>query len=119
MVKKIKIRKIHSDTMCCEPLLVKGKDGELICICQCDGPEEPHKDNREYIFRSYDNGETWTEDYVLDHRVRGYPDMGYPCSVELADGAILTVYYQPHPETAHPCVQYAKWRLNNKALLND
>ena len=61
MVKNIKIKKIHQDTMCCEPLLVKGKEGELLCICQCDGPEEPHKDNREYVFRSYDNGDTWTK----------------------------------------------------------
>lgn len=61
MVKNVKIKKIHQDTLCCEPLLVKGKEGELLCICQCDGPEEPHKDNREYIFRSYDNGDTWTE----------------------------------------------------------
>lgn len=97
------------------PHLMVHSSGAVICsyVCRTSG----HRSERAVV--SYDNGETWTEDYVLDHRVCGYPDMGYPCSVELKDGAILTVYYQPHPETANPCVQYAKWRLNNKALLND
>lgn len=57
---KIFTTEIHKDTMACEPLLIKGKNGQLICICQCEGPCEPHFDNREFIFRSNDNGKTWS-----------------------------------------------------------
>lgn len=41
---------------------------------------------------SYDGGESWDIDNVI---VEGEPsgDLGYPCSVELEDGNILTVYY--------------------------
>ena len=42
---------------------------------------------------SRDNGETWEDEYILrddgpDH------DLGYPSTVELPDGSLLTVYYQ-------------------------
>ena len=41
---------------------------------------------------SYDNGETWETDNVLvDSEVSG--DLGYPASVVLNDGNILTIYY--------------------------
>jgi len=42
---------------------------------------------------SYDEGKTWQTDYILrsDGASR---DLGYPSSVELADGKIFTVYYQ-------------------------
>lgn len=95
------------------PQLMVHSSGAVICsyCCRTAG----HRSQRAAV--SYDNGETWTEDYVLDHRVCGYPDMGYPCSVELEGGAVLTVYYQPHPEKKHPCVQYAKWRLGYQELL--
>ena len=42
---------------------------------------------------SKDEGETWLTDCILDDECAG-PDLGYPASVELADGRILTVYYQ-------------------------
>lgn len=42
---------------------------------------------------STDDGRTWSEDIVLrDDGPCG--DLGYPASCELADGSILTVYYQ-------------------------
>ena len=41
---------------------------------------------------SYDNGETWDTNHVLvDSEVSG--DLGYPSSVVLNDGNILTIYY--------------------------
>ncbi len=41
---------------------------------------------------SADNGETWDTDHVLfDQGVDD--DLGYPASVELCDGTILTVFY--------------------------
>ena len=63
---------------------------------------------------SYDNGETWTEDYILDDNIGKQKDMGYPSSVELDDGSILTVYYQALPDDWHTSVLYTKWRLNDR-----
>lgn len=42
---------------------------------------------------SNDNGETWDTDWVLDDTgLSG--DLGYPASVEIKDGRILTIYYE-------------------------
>ena len=42
---------------------------------------------------SDDEGKSWETDLVLDSSGEG-ADLGYPASVELEDGSILTVYYQ-------------------------
>ncbi len=42
---------------------------------------------------SYDNGQTWSREIIVSTSAfEG--DMGYACSVERSDGAIVTVYYQ-------------------------
>ena len=59
---------------------------------------------------STDGGETWSTDHVL---CDGFPnaDLGYPASVELADGTILTVFYV-HPAENEPAViMQQKWQL--------
>lgn len=63
---------------------------------------------------SYDGGETFTEDYVLDDNINENKqrDLGYPASVELSDGSILTVYYQAPPDDWCTGVLYTKWKLN-------
>ena len=51
------------------------------------------------VMISWDEGETWEKDYILsDDGQNG--DLGYPASVELEDGRILTVYYQQVDEAA-------------------
>jgi len=62
---------------------------------------------------SYDNGETWTEDYLLDDNINDNKqyDMGYPATVELDDGSLLTVYYQALPDDWHTSVLYTRWNL--------
>ena len=57
---------------------------------------------------SYDNGKTW--DYGHDIYVNGVSgDLGYPSSVELADGSIITIFYA-HPEKGAPAViMQQKW----------
>ncbi len=64
---------------------------------------------------SYDGGETWSEDYTINDKLDYVCDMGYPASVELSDGAILTVYYQKWPGEGMPGVLYTKWRLGDNA----
>ncbi len=42
---------------------------------------------------SYDNGQTWSREIIVSTSAFEW-DMGYACSVERSDGAIVTVYYQ-------------------------
>ena len=59
---------------------------------------------------SYDFGETWSDEYILDERAKD-GDLGYPASVELDDGSILTVYYQKYPNDVKCSILYTKWSL--------
>ena len=59
---------------------------------------------------SYDNGETWSEQLSIFPET-GDPDLGYPCSVELPDGKILTVYYQRYEDDCKPSLLYTIWEL--------
>lgn len=62
------------------------------------------------VMVSDDGGKTWEKDLVL---VDGYPsgDLGYPATIELDDGTLLTVYYA-RPEPGSPAViLQQKWQL--------
>jgi len=62
------------------------------------------------VMVSADGGKTWEKDLVL---VDGYPsgDLGYPATIELDDGTLLTVYYA-RPEAGSPAViLQQKWKL--------
>ena len=63
---------------------------------------------------SYDGGETWTEELiVISDNVSPYnKDLGYPSTVELADGTLITVYYQPYGNDFASSVLYTRWKLN-------
>lgn len=62
---------------------------------------------------SYDDGVTWSEEDIIISEVGNTKndDVGYPSSVQLEDGTIYTIYYQPY-DTDWPCsVMYTTWRL--------
>lgn len=59
---------------------------------------------------SWDEGATWERDIVLrDDGPSG--DLGYPASVELNNGHILTVYYQRPDADAPSCIYSTEWTL--------
>lgn len=61
---------------------------------------------------SCDNGQTW--DYRNEIILRDdapNEDLGYPASVECADGSILTVYYQVETLGEPPCIMLTRWRI--------
>ena len=64
----------------------------------------------EYVYASYDDGETWTDAYELRDDALS-DDLGYPCTVELSDGSLLTVYYQKHEDDWNTSLMYTKWSL--------
>lgn len=60
---------------------------------------------------SMDEGATWGEELILrDDGPDG--DLGYPCSVELADGSIFTVYYQKAgADDRKTSILWTKWNI--------
>lgn len=58
---------------------------------------------------SHDGGETWPDEYVLHETTPC--DLGYPASVELDDGSVLTVYYQQVEGDPFTSLQWTRWKL--------
>lgn len=86
--------------------LLQHSSGALICAYgrRCDPIS-----NRAAI--SYDSGKTWSEEYILNSAPDW--DMGYPASVELNDGSILTVYYQKYANDTSASILCSRWFLSN------
>jgi hypothetical protein len=59
---------------------------------------------------SRDEGQTWTHDLIL--RDDGPDsDLGYPATVELADGSLFTVYYQKAAKGEKCSLLWSRWAL--------
>jgi len=60
---------------------------------------------------SKDGGKTWDIEHeiILKHAING--DLGYPTSVQLDDGTILTIYYEIQKEGEKTCLMGTKWKL--------
>lgn len=59
---------------------------------------------------SRDNGTTWDVDHVLyTNAFSG--DLGYPSTVELSDGSLLTVFYAKERKELPAVIMQQKWRL--------
>ncbi len=86
------------------PHLMLHASGAL--ICSFGRRAEPYSQR---ALVSYDYGKTWADEYIIDECAPC--DMGYPASVELEDGSILTVYYQPYQGDKNCSILYTKWKL--------
>ena len=88
------------------PHLLRHSSGRLVCVYGYR--LEPYG---ERVMVSDDEGETWRFHWIL--RDDGPDtDLGYPSSVELPDGSILTVYYQKIGSTEEKCsLLWSRWRL--------
>lgn len=62
---------------------------------------------------SYDGGKSWSAELVISPDSPSW-DHGYPSSVELADGSILTAYYQRYDHDDYNSVLYTHWELPKK-----
>lgn len=66
----------------------------------------------EHALVSYDGGENWSADYIIDDELPSdFCDMGYPCTIELSDKSLLSVYYQPLRGGPSTDLVAAKWSL--------
>lgn len=92
------------------PHLMKHSSGAVVCSYA------RRKDN--YSIRaviSNDGGKTFGDEIVLDDSSDS-SDLGYPASVELKDGSILTVYYQHFKSSeasndSYCSILYTIWRI--------
>ncbi len=90
------------------PHLLLHSSGAIICSYSC----RTNGIRCERAVVSYDMGETWEQDYALDHRIAPHRfDMGYPATVELDDGSLVTIYYQSYENDGCPSILGTKWRL--------
>ncbi len=88
------------------PHLIKHSSGALICAY---GRRVTPYGQRAIV--SFDHGKTWSHEITL--RDDGFDsDLGYPSSVELSDGRILTAYYH-NTEDFHEgrSLEYTIWSL--------
>lgn len=60
---------------------------------------------------SDDDGATWSEPLTISDDGAGV-DLGYPSTVELDDGALLTVWYEKLQESSHAVLRQARWNLS-------
>ncbi|MBR4865396.1 MAG: exo-alpha-sialidase [Clostridia bacterium] len=92
------------------PHLMLHSSGALICSY---GRREFPGGERAMV--SYDLGKTWEEEYVLHNPKDEYDwDLGYPSTVELGDGSLMTVYYQKYEDDKKCSMLCTKWRLAEK-----
>lgn len=60
---------------------------------------------------STDGGESWDTDHILVENDFG-DDLGYPATVELSDGSLLTVFYAHTGEEEPAVILQQKWKLD-------
>ena len=60
---------------------------------------------------STDNGKTWEKDLRIYESKFDEDDLGYPSTIELSDGTLLTVFYAPASEDSHCEIFQQKWQI--------
>ena len=97
--------------------LMMHSSGALICSYNRRDIGERWYGPGERVMISWDEGETWSEDVEISRAPNSW-DMGYPSTVELSDGSLLTAYYQKWQDPndfnkadLKPSFLYTKWKL--------
>jgi len=68
------------------------------------------------LMRSHDGGKTWGEEFVISTSERNASgDLGYPTSVQMDDGSIITLYYDTKKGDSYCSLLYTKWQLEESA----
>ena len=60
---------------------------------------------------SDDNGETWSDESVI-FEGKDTDDLGYPSTIELSDGEMLTVFYTRENDYVPAVIMQQKWSLD-------
>jgi len=88
------------------PHLIRLQDGKLLTVYG-----RRWRDCGEFGCLSDDQGRTW--DVKNEIRIAGHwnGDLGYPASVQLPGGDILTIYYQAEKKGEKTCLMGTRWRV--------
>ena len=90
------------------PHLIRLADGKLVCVY---GRRLAKPGFGEFAAISDDGGATWDTANEICLAPSHNGDLGYPASCVLADGDILTVYYQQPKPGQKPCLMATRWRV--------
>jgi sialidase-1 len=85
--------------------LLKLKDGTLLMTYSF---RKPPFGIRGKISR--DHGATWSEEFRLTEDGATW-DLGYPSTAQLADGSLVTVWYEVVPPSFNAALRQARWKL--------
>ena len=105
-----KPRQLLSDMGGVPPHLFRHSSGLLLCTYGY--VEEPFGVG---VMFSLDEGETWETGHTL-YTNPVSNDCGYPSTVELCDGSLLTVFYGTPNEGEQSIVMSQKWRIENDEI---
>ncbi len=87
--------------------LLRLRDGRLMMSY---GHRRPPFGNQARL--SDDEGTTWSEPLMISDDGNG-GDLGYPSTVELDDGSLLTVWYERMKDSAHAVLRQARWSIES------
>jgi hypothetical protein len=85
--------------------LLKLRDGRLLMTY---GHRRPPFGNQARL--STDHGRSWSEPMIISGDGSA-GDLGYPSTVELADGTLLTVWYENMKDLGKAVLRQAKWKV--------
>lgn len=85
--------------------LTRLRDGRLLMSY---GHRRPPFGNQARI--STDEGKSWSEPLTISADGAG-GDLGYPSTVELEDGTLLSVWYEKMRSSSHAVLRQARWRI--------
>ena len=87
------------------PHLMLHSSGTL--VCSYGYRTRPHG---EHAIISRDLGKTWDAEYIFEDAC-GMWDHGYPCTVEMPDGSLFSVYYRRAEGDDYCSLHYTHWKL--------
>jgi hypothetical protein len=87
--------------------LLRLKDNRLLMTY---GHRRPPYGNQARI--SEDQGRTWSEPMIISGDGAG-GDLGYPSTVQLSEGSLLTVWYESMKGSPHAVLRQARWTLES------
>ncbi len=93
--------------------IIEHSSGVLIsCYEKRRDPDDESSPYGIKVMLSYDNGKTWdTDNWLYETKVS--TDLGYPATVELDDGSLLTVFYAHETADSPAVIWQQKWRLQD------
>lgn len=90
------------------PHLITLADGKVVCVY---GRRFNDPGFGEFAMISDDGGATWDAANEISLSPSHCGDLGYPASCVLANGDILTVFYQQPTLGAKPCLMATRWKV--------